>query len=96
MALTILKQGTKFDSIKLAMEKTSVWEWDNRIRRQEKFGGQDRGKRGEERCMGDKRLTSLLNIVPYTDLSTYGEADGVTEKRFYDAGHKCRSSHVIT
>ena len=35
--------------------------------------------------MGDSRLTSLLNMVPYTDLSTYGEADGVTEKRFYDA-----------
>lgn len=34
---------------------------------------------------GDNRLTSLLNLVPYTDLSTFGEADGVTEERFYDA-----------
>lgn len=35
--------------------------------------------------MEDSRLASVQNLVPHTDLSTYGEAYGVTEERFYDA-----------
>lgn len=86
MALSVLKEETKFESVKLAMENMSGWKWDNGIRRQGKFGGGGRGKRGGGGgCMGDSRLTSVLNMVPYTDLRTYGEAGGVTEKRFYDA-----------
>lgn len=38
VALTILKQETKFDSRKLAMEKMSGWKWDN---------GEDKGNLGE-------------------------------------------------
>lgn len=56
-------------------------QWDKKTREIWRRGHrQDRKK-----VSRDKRLTSLLNSIPYTDLSTYGDIDGVTEERFYDA-----------
>lgn len=54
--------------------------------RQGKFGGEgDRDKREGKGYVEKSRLASVQNLVPHTDLSTYGEAHGATEERFYDA-----------